>query len=323
MNMSLTLSSETCCPACANKTHIYLENIDLKLQHALYAPNDTLAQRNLTEEASLSADYYTMLQCNRCNLEFAQPLVAPSSVWYSHAYSLLALYPSARWEFDYAIAQLNITDLVGEIGCGSGNFLKKCQNQGIKCHGLDFSSTAIQACVANGLSASLLDIVNNELDETTKKSVVVSFHVLEHLENPHQLFNLAGKWSQENASLWVAVPSDHRPTRHLGETEFLDQPPHHLTRWNLSSLTSIGEANGWKLDSLIYEPISFSASIWYYSTRTAFYQFIRDKIKTKNSWLERMIRACVYPLAALQWLLNKKMTGYSMLARYSKYKITH
>lgn len=131
------------CPACGKKEALVLETIDLESQHRHYAPDNVSAQESLTIAAKTSVEKYTMHKCVSCALEYAEPSIAPSNSWYSLAYSLLDLYPVNRWEFDYVINKIGVTNLVGEIGCGSGSFLKKCQAKNINCSDIDFSKDAI------------------------------------------------------------------------------------------------------------------------------------------------------------------------------------
>ena len=184
---------------------------------------------------------------------------------------------------------------------------------------MDFSVDAINQCLKDNLPASLLDVVKTSFRQDDKKTVIVSFHVLEHLDNPSQLFKLASEWSTYNATLWIAIPSNLRPTRILNEADYLDQPPHHLTRWTPQALTEIGQLNGWKLTEIIYEPINLSTSLWWYSTRSSIYQRIQKTSLFKYTWIERVLRYANYPSAMLKRFTAKnKMTGFTLLAKYSK-----
>ncbi|BAY60608.1 hypothetical protein NIES22_06670 [Calothrix brevissima NIES-22] len=312
------------CPACYAETAIKLEDINLQSQHALYAREDTAAQMELTQAAKLSADSYTMHKCINCGLEYANPLVAPNTYWYSLAYKLLSLYPEARWEFDYVITRLNPAAFVGELGCGVGFFLKKCIANNINCQGFDFSKEVIEQCLTENLPVNLLDLSNPNTEQIIgreKFNTMVLFHVLEHLDNPNKVFNLAWKCTTDNSDLWISVPSDRRLTRSFNEKDFMDQPPHHLTRWSENSLKIIGHNSGWNLQELIYEPMTFKNILWSYSTRFFYYKKLLSKIKYANIWAERFFRYSIYPLSMILWLTSKsKITGFSMLARYSKNK---
>ena len=91
--------------------------------------------------------------------------------------------------------------------------------------------------------------------------------MLEHLDDPVRIFEYAGKTATKDTVLWIAVPSHFRPSRTFGLTDFLDQPPHHMTRWNKKSLKEIGRRANWSLDEIYYEPISMKASCWWITTK--------------------------------------------------------
>lgn len=310
------------CPACQHTILNQLEFIELKKQHELYAPNKYDAQQKLTELAVLSAKQYLMLKCGSCGLEFSCPLKSPPPAWYEEAYRLLDLYPEDRWEFNYVTEQLDELEFLGEIGCGSGAFLENCKKKGLNCHGLDFSPSAVQACNEKGLRADLVDINKVGLENFMSqgdRSAIFSSHVLEHLDNPSHLFELAWNWSNNNATLWISIPSDKRPSRYFCEVDFLDQPPHHITRWNPKSLEAIGRQNGWKLQKVIYEPLSLKSNMWFLTTRLAIYRNLFEKFESKAFSLERIFRYTMYPLVFLQYIATPtKLTGFSLLAKYSK-----
>ena len=312
------------CPACHADSINSLEAIHLEFQHSLYAPCSESSQDDLTNLVGLSDRKYLMQCCQSCGLEFALPLKAPCSEWYEKAYSLLSLYPSSRWEFDYVIKKLKSTDTVGEIGCGAGTFIEKCQLNDIACHGIDFSSSAISHCLERGLPASLINVTAADLEiafQGDLRSAIFSAHTLEHLDDPSQLFDLARKWSTNSAVLWISIPSNRRASRLFGEVDFLDQPPHHLTRWSPSSLEAIGHTSGWLLEEVIYEPISLRTILWSYVTRLVLYKKLYNYIGYRNIWLDRLLRYMSYPLAAVKYsTASTKITGFSMLARYSKIK---
>ena len=313
------------CPACYTENSINLESIDLELQHAFYSPGNVAVQNELTKAISLSSQGYKMLKCTNCGLEYASPLVSPYTDWYGIAYKALSLYPAQRWECNYVLNHLQSSDLIAELGCGVGFFLKKCKSKKINCHGFDFSKDVIDKCLTDNLTVSLMDLSNtNSTDnflEKSKFNSIVSFHVLEHLDNPSQLFNFAWRHSLENADLWISVPSDKRLTRLFQEQDFLDQPPHHLTRWNANSLEKIGHHNGWDLKEIIYEPISLKQILWSYSTRFFIYKKIKNKYKNLDILIDRIFRYSLYPFALIWWLITRnKITGFTMLAKYSKNK---
>jgi SAM-dependent methyltransferase len=308
------------CPACGGDDCDPLELIALEQQHRLYAGADDRLSAEMTASARGRVESYRMVACRRCGLQYAEPLVNPGSNWYGLAYRALSLYPEHRWEFDRVIESLGIGDRVAELGCGSGRFMSACVLSGVPCKGFDFSPAAVSACNELGLTAELLDLsrcdsfVNSRESHFTK---VVAFHVLEHLDDPAWFFRAAAASTVSNAEVLVSVPSDRRTSRVYGEADFLDQPPHHLTRWTRESLERVGLPAGWQLRELKYEPLTLRVELWARAIRHPMYlRLARDQFPR---WLERMIRFWFYPNAALERAFSARvLSGFSMLARYTK-----
>jgi 2-polyprenyl-3-methyl-5-hydroxy-6-metoxy-1,4-benzoquinol methylase len=311
------------CPVCFESDYTMLQSINMQLQHSLYCPENETIQKKLTQLVydNASTNEYQMLKCNNCSLEFSNPMKSPGEDWYILAYNSLNLYPSERWEFQYLINKLQSKDTLAEIGCGSGAFLKKCQEWNIDAYGFDLSSQAVEECRRNGLYASVIDLELLNIPkkvQNLERNVFCSFHTLEHLERPERLFQIAHKFSTKSTTLWVSIPSNKRPTRFFGETEFLDLPPHHLTRWTPKSLELIARNNGWNLCKIIYEPINTKNRLWYYTTRMSIYKKNLENFK-KNKHLERVFRYAFYPINYLFDFFNQKnISGFSMLAKFVK-----
>jgi SAM-dependent methyltransferase len=309
------------CPVCDSVTSTALEAIDLVTQHESYAPRDRARQQLLGKAAQAIAPRYLMRRCAHCGLEWADPMQAPSEEWYRLAYSSLDLYPQARWEFDYVLKCAGTGDVILDVGCGTGAFLRRCAAAGITARGADFSAQSVGSCRAAGLDVEQIDLdASSGIEETPRASVVTAFQVLEHLSRPQKLLELAHASSLPSAILWVAVPSDSRPSRAFGERDFLDQPPHHLTRWSRAALAVAGARCGWRLDSLFFEPLSLSAALWSITVRSGFYRrTATEGLRRSLPNAERALRLLHAPAAlALRTTRFRAMSGFSMLARFSK-----
>jgi SAM-dependent methyltransferase len=311
---------EKSCPCCGARTHEPLESIDLEEQHRNYAAADPDLRRLLATEARRTAVGYAMWRCAACGLEWADPMAAPPGDWYRLLYSTHDLYPGVRWEFQRVLASSSRADSLFDIGCGSGAFLRMCADAGIACQGADFSPHPVQACREQGLRASCLNL-DQDLGQLTpgQASVVTAFQVLEHLSKPHRLFEFARVISGESARLWVAVPSERRPSRVFGERDCLDQPPHHLTRWSQRSLAALAAGHGWKLAALHFEPLGLLTALWTISTRSAFYRRSVGRASAAHRSRERFTRLAHAPAALLlRGLAYRSMSGFSMLGEFRK-----
>jgi SAM-dependent methyltransferase len=318
-NIVFAYSQEQCpnvrCPACLGSKSRSLEMIFLQEVHGFYSKSHAVRQE-LTRLAGSDPEPYKMRKCADCGLEFADPFRAPPSAWYDAAYSVLSLYPCDRWEFKQVLARCGQQDLIGEIGCGSGEFLKMCRIAGVQAVGVDFSENAINQCTSAGLQAAVLDVagLSGAQSPAKDRDWVVAFHVLEHLDDPDTMFAIAACWMKSSGRLFLAVPSDQRPSRQYCERDFLDQPPHHMTRWSPAALEAIGQRNGWKMVSLAYEPMSMRAKIWSVTVRLKVYQVASSYLPR---FCEPVLRLLLLPLAAFRLFRTQKdLSSHAMLAEY-------
>jgi 2-polyprenyl-3-methyl-5-hydroxy-6-metoxy-1,4-benzoquinol methylase len=313
-------ASQNSCPACNCSCWQELEEINLGSQHKLYTERDVRLCEAMTDVVRQHTPGYQMQRCDRCGLEYASPMVNPGSAWYGMAYGALSLYPSHRWEYDRVIELINCSRHIADFGCGSGNFLTACHHAGLPATGFDFSAEAISTCQHQGLQAEVLEeMASKQLpgSEEAPYSCITSFHVLEHLDNPVWFFKMAAASTSPAAQLLLSVPSDRRMTRVYGEKDFLDQPPHHLTRWTRTALEQIGTSTGWVLQDLEYEPFPLVWELWARAIRQPSY--IQHLDSHTPRWQERLLRLAHYPITALQtFQAPHRLSGFSMLARYVK-----
>lgn len=310
--------SQSACPACGNTSLDMCESVDIAEQHSFYAPDDPNMQKDLTAAAAESALYYQMWRCRHCRLEFSDPMQAPSAEWYQLAYRALTLYPEARWEFGETLRHISANQRVFEFGCGSGSFLICCKQHGVPASGMDFSADAIASCLANGLSARQLDL--NEIATMTDEDCydqLAAFHFLEHLDHPTVLFEQAAARALPAAHLWVSVPGDRRQSRLYGERDFLDQPPHHMSRWTPEAFREIGKRFGWQLVETLYEPIPLQAAVWAISVHSTSYRRWKRAGRFQSRFVERGFRAAALPAALLRKVTtDRSLSGFSMLAHF-------
>lgn len=145
----------------------------------------------------------------------------------------------------------------------------RCQKHGLPAFGIDFSEDGVAECLAKGLAARQVDL--NEIasaSDADRFQQMAAFHFVEHLDQPVTLFEQAASRALPSASLWVSVPSDLRPSRYFGDRDFLDQPPHHMTRWASEAFREIGIRHGWRLVQVFYEPMPMRTALWSISVCT-------------------------------------------------------
>jgi len=305
------------CPACGSADASPLEQLRARRQHLAYAGGDAVAARRLDQALGDAIALYRMHRCRRCGLEFADPAAAAPEGWYAELYALLDLYPAARWEYARVIEALDARDAVIDSGCGAGRFLLAARGRARATLGFDFSARSVQAARDNGVDARQLDLDGRHRGGPLPLAAdhVVAFHVLEHLAQPESLFAFAGAAAAAGGRLWVAVPSDRRASRVYGESDALDAPPHHLTRWTEAALRDIGRRNGWTLVRHLYEPLPTRTAVWEATRRTPLFVRLRPRSRASQWLLRRLLAAAVWGLGRHR---SAAASGFSMLACYRR-----
>jgi SAM-dependent methyltransferase len=308
--------SQPVCPACGNNAFESREPVSVADQHTLYAPDDELTQRALTAAASEAALHYQMLCCTRCGLEFCDPMTAPSAEWYRLAYRTLNLFSLDRWEFDEILSHIPQGASVFDLGCGTGIFLDRCRKRGRAGSGVDFSEDAVAGCIAKGLDVRRMDL-NAPATNSGPVAHIAALHFLEHIERPAVLFEHAAAKAEPSAHLWISVPSDRRPTRRFGNRDYLDQPPHHMTRWTPEAFRLAGRPHGWRLVETLYEPLSFQAALWSITAYSPRYKEWDSAGRFRNRLVEKAYRVLVLPATLVRYLRReRRLSGFSMLAHF-------
>ncbi len=309
---------ETICPACERNRFEPCESIDVTEQHRLYSPDNQKTQQELNEAAFETASSYQMLKCLHCGLEFCDPLKAPSAEWYKLTYRALDFHSQGRWEFDEVLRRVGKGAGVFEFGCGSGSFLMHCRDRGVTAAGMDFSEDGVASCLAEGLDARQIELDEiSEPGDSDRVPHLVAFHFLEHLDKPSNLFRHAAARALPSAHLWVSVPGDRRATRRFGVRDFLDQPPHHMTRWTPDAFREIGERHGWRLTEVAYEPIRLRTAVWSITFYSPAYQRRKSAGKFQNYLVEKAYRVLALPLALIRRLgKDRQLSGFSMMAHF-------
>ena len=218
--------------------------------------------RRTDELLAALPDRVRFLRCDDCGLQVAEPAV----VWSASAYPRDQSYP-IRWEFHRCLDDLGTPpiDLL-ELGCGTGHFLAAAAERGHRAVGIDFSDTAVAQARARGLRAFCGGI--DELARhvwSARFDAVVFFHVIEHLADPGALLRQLSEWTRPGTRLFLSCPNPRRFTRLIREqqaglSDFWDYPPQHVARWTLPALTALLPRHGWRIDTAIEEPFSWTAA---------------------------------------------------------------
>ncbi len=187
----------------------------------------------------------TLLRCFHCELVFAHPMVGGDAAFYDAISAHPGYYPAQRWDWDEASALVQRfgAKRVLEVGCGNGEFLARLKAKDIDGTGLDFNPRAIRAAQERGLKVELKSVEAMETDGNAAFDVAVAFQVLEHVEDPLRLAKSLMAVIRPGGAVILTTPFSPKHDE-IGRWDPLNIPPHHLTRWQESSMRQLGTALG-------------------------------------------------------------------------------
>lgn len=200
---------------------------------------------------------YTLRWCGKCDVQFADPMEEPGQEFYeSHSRytgpELLYTSPrSLNWDQRWFLRDRpRAGGKLLDVGCGTGYFAAAARLAGYRVSGLDFSRPQLE--LARRLFG-LTDLYPTTLRDYARSAppasldVVTAFQVLEHVADPVAFIRDARTLLAPGGYLAVGVPN----WRVWGIfREWLDQPPHHLTRWSRTSLAKALERGGFEVVKL-------------------------------------------------------------------------
>ncbi len=219
---------------------------------------------------SISKETFALVKCTSCGFLITNPRPDLSSIgkyyqsedYISHkdkGNSLINLiYKKVR---NYTLKKkVNIINRVADkgfvldYGCGTGYFLKACQEQGWQIEGIEPDEGAKQ------LSQTLLNkkIHSNIHTLTGEFDVITLWHVLEHIHKLNDTLKYLYSALTENGKLIVAVPNYKSYDGLLyGEYWAAFDVPRHLYHFEQKTLKKLADKHNFKVQEII--PMKFDS----------------------------------------------------------------
>jgi SAM-dependent methyltransferase len=230
---------------------------------------------------SVSGYYYYI--CKGCELVFSEPMKGAGKEWYERSewYDLPEeVLENLRW---YERTIIHEDFLFGKkrvlnVGCGRNIFLKKLKEMNCEVTAVDISERVIEFTrntlgIKDAHVGDILEFMKHY--GRGKFDVIVSFEVLEHLEDPGTFMRRLKDLMNEDGRTVLSVPNRERI---MPSKDVWDYPPHHLTRWNVRCLRNLLEGSGFLVEKIVVSPLSAEDLLavfrLYFGTR-----FLENRIK--------------------------------------------
>ncbi len=221
----------------------------------------TLYQKHLDIDISDSfhgVENISILECCTTGYRFFYPYnVAGDGLFYEKVQ--IAMQGNneyyREWGYDHAFAYKMIQkdDHVLDIGCGTGNFLKKIKDKTSNVSGLELNKLAVEQCRADGLTVYPDLIDQHAQTHQNKYDVVCLFQVLEHIHDIRSFMESSLAVLKKNGKLIIGVPNNEPYMQGYHKYSTMNLPPHHMGLWNRKAFENIQPVFNIKLTEVGYE----------------------------------------------------------------------
>lgn len=266
----------------------------------------------------LPIKYINYYRCNVCSLSYFDPSLSGGEDLYEDLQKFDWYYVDQKDEYELAKNYIDDGDKILEIGAGKGAFGGYFLSSNYL--GLEFNDSAIKSAKMHGIRLIKESIEDHSINHVGNYDVVVSFQVLEHVNSPESFILGAIRCLRKGGNLILAVPN-HSGICGLAQDSILDMPPHHISHWNIMSLSYIAQKFNLSLLHINQESISEIHRPW---AKKIHYEiilrklFIVDKKLLSTGYRDYLINKIS---SLLSRYLNPKidyMNGHTIMAIFKK-----
>lgn len=241
-----------------------------------------------------------LAKCPQCHLVFdcRTPTTEELSAFYkTYSYSSLKTCPEATIRsFNRVLDELEIHKNVGnilDIGCGQGDFLFEARRRGWQCFGSEHSDAAINLCSNRKLNV-IKEPISRQSFAGIKFDVVTSFEVIEHIQTPNELFQLAHDLLRPGGVFYLTTPNFNAVLRFFEGADFaIINYPEHLCFFSKKTIQTLAERHSFVTQRITTSgldlarlrnalpklPIGSRSSLSSFHTRKTHNDLIREKIE--------------------------------------------
>lgn len=269
---------------------------------------------NINIDKFIESETLKRYRCLETNLEFYRGIKPGDGGFYAELMKNDWYYDPWKWEHEIVKNILNLKDSLIEIGSGSGGFLKRLKENGIKATGIEINKDAVATAKSSGLNVTEENLEKFARDNENRFDWSVSFQVLEHIEDVAGFLKNSVKLLKRGGKLVISVPNNDSFIGKMYNP--LNLPPHHMNRWNRDSLEKIAPIFGLKVEKFELEPLQKYHYKWYVNS-------VMEQAKDIYENKPPIIRGAIYRSSKRmieQWVHydSENIIGHSIIAIYTK-----
>lgn len=216
------------CPLCLSRADVLtiVSCRDLSTAHLA-----TLGFEHRYEKAEI-----VVAACSSCTLISFHGEPAANGQYYERLQQQPWYYMAEKPEFGVAATRIDEGARVLEVGSGVGNFATAIPGRHYV--GLELNEGAVRQAVSQNRNVQLVSLRDHLRENAGSYDWVVSFQVLEHVEDVHGFIGDCVQALRPGGQLALSVPNDDGFVG-VERNNVLNYPPHHLTRWPVSALKAV------------------------------------------------------------------------------------
>lgn len=209
----------------------------------------------------LTKEQFSLLECPNCHVRITSPQpnsdiifqYYKSDDYVSHSDTNKGLINTAyqvvkRYTLGQKIRLLKRfadSPTILDYGCGTGDFLVRCQSQGLTCMGVEPDTHAQSIAQSKGIRALTPESLE-QIDE--KFDVVTMWHVLEHTYDPIKIIQTLKQRLNNGGILVVAVPNYlSHDASYYNEYWAAYDVPRHLFHFSPETMTLVASLTNFNL----------------------------------------------------------------------------
>lgn len=229
--------------------------IEIMPSHKIIALWKKQLSIDITKEFN-GIDNIYVYQCEETKLKFFEPItVAGKGDLYEKLSQISWYYRPEKWEHEQAIEDLQDFNTILEVGCGRGAFVDRLNRTYHKnALGVELNLDAVKQAQNQGIPVSSTEISQLSDQYPEFYDAVCTFQVLEHVTDIYEFLDSLVKLVKCQGILIIAVPNSDSFLKY--DTQgILNQPPHHMSQWNMETFEYLSNLFPVKLKHFKIEPL--------------------------------------------------------------------